>query len=215
MNTKLLLSTAIAGLIVLSSCKKDKNDPVPQPNPVPDYAVLKVGSYWVYDTYYSDSNGVETLTSQRDSMFVEKDTVINGKTYYKKVVVSMVNPSISYWRVEGGKLVNHLGNFLPDKEGVLGSRTELMNNDTLFTATSTLLANETPVTTAAGTFTVKTIEHAYKIYDKQQAGYSYRYKNTYSKYHPTLGDIERTYFYMSPTSFQYNYIVRLTKYHIN
>ncbi|KAB2915615.1 MAG: hypothetical protein F9K23_10165 [Bacteroidetes bacterium] len=215
MNTKLLLSTAIAGLIVLSSCKKDKNDPVPQPNPVPDYAVLKVGSYWVYDTYYSDSNGVETLTGQRDSVFVEKDTVINGKTYYKKVVVSMVNPSISYWREEGGKLVNHLGNFLPDKEGVLGSRTELMNNDTLFTATSTLLANETPVTTPAGTFTVKTIEHVYKIYDKQQAGYSYRYKNTYSKYHPTLGDIERTYFYMSPTSFQYNYIVRLTKYHIN
>ncbi len=214
MNTKLLLSTAIAGLIILSSCKKDKNDPAPQPNPVTDYAVLKVGSYWVYETYYSDANGVEKLTKQTDSVFIEKDTAISGKTYYKKVVVSMVNPSISYWREEGGKLVNHLGNFLPDKEGVLGSRTELQNNDTLFTVTSKLLANETPLTTPAGTFTVKTIENVYKIYDKGQMGYSYRFKNSYSKYNPVLGDIERTYFYHYPKTAEH-YIVRLSKYHIN
>lgn len=214
MNTKLLLSTAIMGLAFLSSCKKDKNDPAPQPDPVPDYAVLKVGSYWVYDTYYSDSNGVETLTGQRDSVFIEKDTVITGKTYYKKVVVSMVNPSISYWREEGGKLVNHRGIVLPDKEGTLGTISEVINNDTIYTVTSKLLAGETSINTPAGSFNVKTIENAYKIYDKLQAGYSYRYKNTYSKYHPTLGDIERTYFYHYPKTAEH-YIVRLTKYDIN
>jgi hypothetical protein len=214
MNTKLLLSTAIMGLAFLSSCKKDKNDPVPQPNPVPDYAVLKIGSYWVYDTYFSDANGVETLTGERDSVFIEKDTAINGKTYYKKVIVSILMPSISYWREEGGKLVDHRGRSLPDKAGILGSWAEVKNNDTFYTVTSSLLANETPITTPAGNFTVNTIENVYKIYDKEQTGYSYRYKNSYSKYHPTLGDIERTYFYHYPKTSEH-YIVRLTKYHIN
>ncbi len=214
MNTKLLLLTAMMGLAFLSSCKKDKNDPAPQPEPVPDYAVLKVGSYWVYDTYFSDENNFETLTGERDSVFIEKDTVINGKTYYKKVVVSVSFPSISFWREEAGKLVDHLGRSSPDKPGVIGSHSELLNKDTLYFLTSSLLKDETQLTTPAGTFNVKTIENVYKIYEIQPSGYSYRYKNSYTKYHTTLGNIERTYFYHYPKTPEH-YIVRLVKYHIN
>lgn len=85
-----LLIVFITLSILCFSCKKEKPQ-TPEPTPKIDdiiylnYAHLKPGNYWVYQVFEVDTLGNATATSQYDSVFVSKDTVINGKTYAVKV----------------------------------------------------------------------------------------------------------------------------------
>ena len=88
-NSPLLIALA-AILLCVCSCKKEKNtsvDPPPvidSPITYPNYAKLQPGNYWIYQDYQLDSvNGPAHPIGTFDSAFVEKDTVINGKTYHK------------------------------------------------------------------------------------------------------------------------------------
>ena len=73
-------------LPILFSCSKDKEN-TPQPiapsnNPPQNVSlVTSVGSYWVYDWYKIDSTNTETLLSNKDSVYVVGDTLVNGKVY--------------------------------------------------------------------------------------------------------------------------------------
>ncbi|MGZ3865239.1 MAG: hypothetical protein ACXVC6_02320 [Bacteroidia bacterium] len=46
------------------------------------YLPLKAGNYWVYEMFTHDSAEVETSVGKTDSVFVQKDTMINGRKYY-------------------------------------------------------------------------------------------------------------------------------------
>lgn len=81
---KVLLSIAI--LTILIACNDDDQGRQPEPKPnvnYPNYSQLEVGNYWIYERFSLDTNGVETPLNQFDSSYVEKDTLINGKAYYK------------------------------------------------------------------------------------------------------------------------------------
>ena len=72
-----------SGLALLAfSCTKDDDD-TGQPAPVtaPNYSQLKVGNYWIYQRFQID-NGTVTPLNVYDSVYVEKDSVINGNRYY-------------------------------------------------------------------------------------------------------------------------------------
>jgi len=77
----------ITAVLLFSACKK--NDSPPEPAKIDDivyvpYSRLAPGNYWVYDAYELDSNyNVLFPRHILDSMYVEKDTLINFKTYYK------------------------------------------------------------------------------------------------------------------------------------
>ena len=73
--------------ILINSCKKDKDESsAPEPSPsYSNYSQLKVGNYWVYQQFEVDTNGIATALPKLDSCFVEKDSMINGLTYYKLV----------------------------------------------------------------------------------------------------------------------------------
>lgn len=44
---------------------------------------LKVGNYWIYDWYeINTSTGSVTALNKRDSIWIEKDTIINGRTCF-------------------------------------------------------------------------------------------------------------------------------------
>jgi len=43
-----------------------------------DYYQLKVGNYWIYQSYQIDSNGVATPENLWDSAHIEKDTIIRA-----------------------------------------------------------------------------------------------------------------------------------------
>lgn len=81
---KLLFCLIIISPII--SCKDDDSDVQPkvQQKPTyPNYSQLEVGNYWIYERYTLKPDGEEIPLNQFDSSYVEKDTIINGKTYYK------------------------------------------------------------------------------------------------------------------------------------
>ena len=72
-------------LIILFSCSKDAAIPEGKDfggtvTPVGPFVPLTVGSFWIYDYFLQDTNGVETYLD-RDTMSIINDTILNGKTY--------------------------------------------------------------------------------------------------------------------------------------
>ncbi len=82
----------LASLLSLIACRKDDDAPPPPPvNAVEsayDYMPAESGSYWIYETYYVDSNGIGEqgnfagMRAAIDSVYLAKDSVINGAQYH-------------------------------------------------------------------------------------------------------------------------------------
>ena len=100
-NPILLLLSCLAMLVF--SCKDD--DTTTGPIPATDYFPLTTGSYWVYDWYTIDTDGVETLYGRTDTVKVTGDTMLNG---------------FEYAIVEGTSLGSKFINFYRDSSGYLG-----------------------------------------------------------------------------------------------
>ena len=109
MKRSLFLILAVLSILTFS-CKKTSNDTTPVTQA--DYYQLKVGNYWIYQSYQIDSNGVATPENLWDSAHIEKDTIIRGNTYYKlweKADLIMGDQFPIYLRDSAGYLVDHLG----------------------------------------------------------------------------------------------------------
>jgi hypothetical protein len=112
MKTPLYLTAA--SVLFLASCKKDNNDntdvvtPPTTANHTKYMYPLAVGNYWVYGEIIIDSNGIQTPTSTIDSVYIDKDTVINGATYYRLFFKDIYNGSgsYSYYRDSAGYRVS-------------------------------------------------------------------------------------------------------------
>ncbi len=77
-----------------------------------NYFPLKVGNYWIYANSNVNQNGMETLSQELDSVYLEKDTLINGKTYFK-MVSSLPNSSIF-----STKFIKDSLHYLVDDKGI-------------------------------------------------------------------------------------------------
>ncbi len=100
----------LGAVIFLSSCSKNNSSPVQTPvveEKVTDYFPLTVGNYWVYQLFRADTSMVPVPNGYFDSTYVEKDTVVNGKSF-KKVISGYL---FEYWllRDSADFLVNELG----------------------------------------------------------------------------------------------------------
>lgn len=93
--TKTQFLVSFLMITFLYSCKKEESADPAQSVTYPDYSQLKVGNYWIYQRSDVDKDGNETLTNIYDSCYVEKDTIINGKTY-AKVFRPATDKSVSY-----------------------------------------------------------------------------------------------------------------------
>ncbi|MEY4934662.1 MAG: hypothetical protein RIS64_1021, partial [Bacteroidota bacterium] len=80
MNMKNLKCLFVIVVVLVAGCKDKATD---QPTTYASYSKLAVGNYWIYQQFNVDSNGNGTPTNVYDSVFVEKDTVINNHTYFK------------------------------------------------------------------------------------------------------------------------------------
>ena len=102
----------MASLLIFSflSCKKDTNTPDKPADPVTEHYPSKVGSYWVYHWYSIDSNGVETLLSEIDTISIVGDTLLSGKKYaiYKEMFMGW-QQNLTYRRDSSGYIVDQLG----------------------------------------------------------------------------------------------------------
>lgn len=150
MKTQIII---IAALMAFVSCKKDKiEDPNSTPGTQLEFKTPKtVGSYWVYQRYQIDENGIETLLPEKDSIYVYGDTTINNLKYtiYKGNKFGQSNYT-SIERDSSGYIVNHKG-------GILYSYTKF--NDTIDAGSAgqmwdwyTTMINNIQVEVPVGTF---------------------------------------------------------------
>ena len=84
MNHKTLFLFVALLTATIYSCKKDI-EPMTPATSYPNFSQLKVGNYWVYEQFDISSTGIATSRNIFDSCYVEKDTIINSKTYLKIV----------------------------------------------------------------------------------------------------------------------------------
>lgn len=76
------LILVVSILVIFYSCKKnDNSDNVKVITS--SFLPMSVGNYWVYLQFDIDSNGNAIQSSIIDSTIISKDTLINGKTYYR------------------------------------------------------------------------------------------------------------------------------------
>lgn len=93
--------------LVLAGCIKRHNDPRPVgDNSFSKAMGFKKGCYWVYQLYRIDTTGKEIMyTTVTDSCYVEKDTTIDGKVYFKYVEPNTTH----YWRDSLDNIVSNEG----------------------------------------------------------------------------------------------------------
>jgi hypothetical protein len=92
---KYALFVLLSSLLFFISCKKNDEPAAEMPLAIPlNYANLEIGNYWIYQQFDLDADGNYTALNVYDSLYVEKDTLIDAITYFK------------YWtdQIQGGSL---------------------------------------------------------------------------------------------------------------
>lgn len=97
------------------SCSKSDDQLLSNSTKTPNqFQPLTFGSYWVYEYFKVDTNGVTEKLNQADTVFITKDTVINGNIYAVFVGTDFWS---SEWRVLS-KMRDSLG-YLVDEKGTI------------------------------------------------------------------------------------------------
>jgi hypothetical protein len=160
-------------VVLFVACKKDE-PAVVEPVVHHEYGNLKVGNYWTYQHYHIDTNGVETALDKFDTCFIEKDTVVDGHTYYKMIRPRIANPKFTayFWReFEGaiydteGKVQFSAEDFTTIFDTVYSTTTHGGVTDTVYTATSRMVDKDKNIITPAGNFTTRSYQTTYALSD--------------------------------------------------
>ena len=94
-------------ILLFTYCKSDIVEPTSSQEKVTDYFPSSVGNYWIYKVYWADSTLNFVDHNEIDSMFVQKDSVVNGNLY-KVVKSSFLNETV-LMRDSLNYLVTHSG----------------------------------------------------------------------------------------------------------
>ena len=217
MKTNYLLMSLIL-ITLISACKKD-TETTPSFSSTSgsnDFGQLKVGNYWVYQVYTIDTLGNATPTSDFDSCYISKDTIINGNTYYKmhRPGVAVIHP-ITYLRDSSTFIVNHHGNIMfssSDFSNLFTVRYSIYPpNDTIYKTFERMTDKNLSISTSAGTFNTYNFQVTYEIWPSWEVYLSIINLNT--RYAKGVGIITET-MTMFITSSQYKER-RLVRYHVN
>lgn len=87
---KLAHGLSLVFMIALAwACKKDVNEKIINPqNSIEDFSSaiqLKVGNYWIYDGVNVDSLGNMKRWGGRDSVWIDRDSLVGNRTYYRRM----------------------------------------------------------------------------------------------------------------------------------
>lgn len=149
-------------IICFFSCHKD-DEAVISKVTTSSYLPMAVGNYWVYQEYTTQNNGTFVPSSAIDSVCISKDTIINGKTFYKfdsfQIYASLVPPI----RVNGSdfysdsckNLINPKGEIMFSEDNftdILLRRSDVIQEDTFTWITGKMEKLDQIVTVPAGTF---------------------------------------------------------------
>lgn len=211
---RLLITTCIfMSLFAIWSCEDSNETTIPSGK---DYFPLKVGNYWVYQTFRIDTLGNEFLeSSKNDTITIVNESIINGYKYYgirDRHCLLNVN-KIIYYRDSSdciidlnGKIILSTTNFTD----TINIFTDQYFTNKYYTLSRKMEKTEEPITVPCETF--------YKVINAKQTLISNskfrhvrnpRYLNSY--YAPGVGHIISTYCYLLTPEI---YEERLVSYHI-
>lgn len=219
----ILLST----ILFFTSCKKDKKNPeenckptTPSETVYSNYSQLKVGNYWIYQQFTVDSLGNGTPTNVYDSCFVQKDTIINGKVFFKQyrpdIILSwsFVRDSLHYLVNNSGTIVFSSQDFTTIFNSAYNTYYDPISNlkDTIAFITSKMTEKNYIKNTPAGNFNTINFKVNYKIHPPfNNNGMLNRPINT--RYALGIGIVSETHlFFLNQTSYTER---RLVRYKIN
>ena len=218
-TTKFLFISLL--IVIMYSCKKDNDTEHTSPTSFmiyPNYSSLKVGNYWIYQEFDIDTNGIATPKNIFDSCYVEKDTILNGKTY-KKIVkpkpYSTTQYGFSLERDSLHYIVNSVGQILfssRDFSSIINIRYNMATStDTLCQIIRQMVDKNLSITTPAGTFTTSDAKETFFMFPNFIQWGNHRTKHT--RYSENIGVVVETLpFYLSDP----NYVERrLLRYHLN
>lgn len=219
------LSMMVLTIAVLAyACKKDKKTEEPQtpaqpvaPTVYDNYSQLKIGNYWIYQQYKIDTLGNVTALSTIDSCYVVKDTIMNGRTFFKIYSPHYIynhffmSDSLHYIISPG----NNIKFSSQDFTTVFDSRHNLAQpGDTIYQASSKMTDKDLSVTVGAGTFITSNFKTTYNFYPNWRPyGNISKTRSINTRYAKNIGIVTETlpFFLNDP-----NYIERrLIRYHLN
>ena len=183
---KYLKLVAFLIIVLFSSCKKDKPEIKPEPTPAPEiypnYSQLKVSNYWVYQWFDVDENGRDSALKIYDSSYVEKDTVIHEKTYFKlKCEGGIALKPVSFLRDSLHYIVNEKGEIQfssNDFTNVLNTRyVEATQYDTICRVEMKMDNTTTTTNLPVGNFKTLPAKSTYFFYPKWPSTSNPRYTN--------------------------------------
>ncbi len=155
-------------LIAMSACSKEEDQPVaPKPEPKADYMKLKPGNYWIYNEYKVNPAG-ETDEHVQDSVYVEKDTMINGMVYHKLVKPNHWETAVTshYLRDSLDYIVDRHGSIRfseSDFTSIFRTSYMIHNQDTIAKVTTQMTDKNKEVNTPAGTFLTSAYLRSYAM----------------------------------------------------
>jgi hypothetical protein len=201
--------------LLIISCKKENSSTVTEIN-YPNFSAVKPGNYWIYQHYKIDNSGNSTPMDIFDSCYVEKDTMINSKKYYKLnrpnhgnlfPINNLIRDSLHY-------IINSKGEILfssQDFQTIFISYYDILNSTDTITHTVFKMEDKNATTiTQAGTFTTSNAEKTIYLYSNNIVS---NVKTGNTLYSEKTGIITE-----SANIFQfamYNYERRLVRYHVN
>ena len=181
-NLLLLCSLALLAF----SCNNDDDQHQPAPVTFPNYSQLKVGNYWIYQRFQID-NGTVTPLNIYDSVYVEKDSVMNGNRYYylnkpddftpyKSVISGWLRDSLHYTLSglgAGGDVVFSSQDFTTQ---FLDYYVE-SSNDTLYRRVNQMVEKDMLINTPAGNFETSNYREEYRFYPAYNSNVPAAYMN--------------------------------------
>lgn len=223
MKKNAVTATIIVATIFATSCKKDKDvGPIVNNNPSTTsntYSFpLTIGSYWIYESVNMDSSYNITSTQGIDSVFIAKDTIVNGSHYFQKRIIN-VNSGSSYainYFIDTLKVVRDSAGYIVDQFGKYIKHddfTNILNTSTYsqpqYTIVSRMTNKDSAVTVPAGTFTSINYQSKLSIQEPIYVGNRTKYSNDIMA--NNVGVILQTAcYFQSPTKLG----IQLLRYHI-
>lgn len=218
---RLLHYILILIVLLLVSCKKDKEIPkdepiVPSQATPKNYAKLAVGNYWIYQRFKIDTNGVTTPLNAFDSCYVSSQTTLGGDTYYEMYRPNSYGTPYSYLRDSAGWINNaDLRTIFSPTDFTKIFHVGYATNgptDTIAMAINKMTGEDSLVTTPAGTFTTSNSQWTHYMYSYWKF-YGGVIRRTNTCYAENIGIVLETLYiqYSDP----YIYERRLVRYHVN
>lgn len=151
--------------VIIGFCSCNKNDdPINPKSITSSYLPMAVGNYWVYQEYFEKADGTFYTQNIMDSTCISKDTLINGRTFYKfvnyQILKKLDNPvtlEATYFYADSAKhLINPEGEILFSEDNfsdILYKYSDVIEGDTATWLTFKMEKLNQTVNVPAGSFT--------------------------------------------------------------